>query len=395
MLPLRDFFAPDRTLGNQELDQKQKDFVAKALAAMDSNERNKLRDRAIKARKLALSRMVARPVLDEDDEDEDIPAKVKRPQKPLEEFLYQLLKEEVVEEAVPVQTQCATVIALHRKRCEVVLGSERIDCILTPDQAKWQQSQFAVGDLVNIHQAEEIWRIHSVQPRRTKLSRPDPGSADRERVIVANVDVIVVVVSVKAPPLHPRVIDRYLIAIQRGGADAVIAVNKSDLLSPDDEEFRLLDPYRGLAPIIRVSAMGKNGLDELRTHLEGKRSAFVGHSGVGKSSLLNALKPELELDTGAVSEGYGRGTHTTTSSHLWELGGGTEIIDTPGVRAFGLFKLAREELIDYFPEFEGISCRFRDCSHTVEPGCGIRAASEEGTLNRARFDTYGRILASL
>jgi ribosome biogenesis GTPase / thiamine phosphate phosphatase len=378
------------------LDQKQKDFINRAMAAMDGNERKKVRDRAIKARKLALSRLTAQPVQDvEDDEDDESPIAFRKPTLPLEDFIFRILTEEVVVAETLTQTQVGTVIALHRKRCEVVLGAERIDCILTPEQAKWQQSQFAVGDLVNVHKSEEIWRIHSVQPRKTKLSRPDPGSDDRERVIVANVDVIVVVVSVKAPPLHPRVIDRYLIAIQRGGAEAVIAVNKSDLLDPDDEEFNLLDPYRGLAPIIRVSASAKLGLKELREKLEGKRSAFVGHSGVGKSSLLNALKPDLRLDTGSLSEGYGRGTHTTTSSHLWDLGDGTEIIDTPGVRAFGLFKLAKEELIDYFPEFEGIPCRFRDCSHTVEPACGIRAAAEAGQINPARFDTYKRILETL
>ena len=366
------------------------------MAAMDGNERKKVRDRAIKARKLALSRMTSRPVIEvEEDEEDDTPMPVRKPTLPLEEFILRILTEEVATLELVKETQVGTVIALHRKRCEVVLAAERVDCILTPDQAKWQQSQFAVGDLVNVYKEDEIWRIQDVHPRRTKLSRPDPGSAERERVIVANVDVIVVVVSVKAPPLHPRVIDRYLIAIQRGGADAVIAVNKSDLLNSDDEEFNLLDPYRGLAPIIRVSAFAKNGLDDLHQHLEGKRSAFVGHSGVGKSSLLNALKPDLELDTGAVSEGYGRGTHTTTSSHLWDLGDGTEIIDTPGVRAFGLFKLEREELIEYFPEFEGFDCRFRDCSHTVEPGCGIRAAAEEGLINPARFDTYQRILQSL
>lgn len=375
------------------------------MAALDGNERKKLRERAIKARKLELLKLPARPqrhldnhVLDEDKEDgdEEVIEVVSKPRTPpLEEYLYKLLKEEPRADEPKPQVQIGTVIALHRKRCEVVLEGQTIDCTLTADQAKWQQSQFAVGDLAEVYSSEGIWRIHAIQPRRTKLSRPDPGSSNRERVIVANVDIVVVVVSVKAPPLHPRVIDRYLIAIQRGGAEAIIAVNKSDLLEADDQEFELLDPYRGLAPIIRVSAARKDGLYELKSYLQGKRSAFVGHSGVGKSSLLNALKPELQLDTGSVSEGYGRGTHTTTSSHLWDLGDGTEIIDTPGVRAFGLFKLERDDLIDYFPEFHGFSCRFSDCGHTVEPGCGIVAAVKNGTINPARFDSYQRILGTL
>jgi ribosome biogenesis GTPase / thiamine phosphate phosphatase len=383
------------------LDQKQKEFVAKAMAALDGNERQKLKERAIKARKLALTRLPSRPkkqidlthIEEDDEEEEQIDFKQRTP--PLEEFIYKLLKEEQEASNENLDFKTGTVIAMHRKRCEVVVDGDTIDCILTTDQAKWQQSQFAVGDLAQVYQAEEVWRIHSIQTRRTKLSRPDPGSSNRERVIVANVDVIVVVVSVKAPPLHPRVIDRYLIAIERGGASAVIAVNKSDLLESEDEEFKLLDPYRGLAPVILVSAARKDGLDELKQHLHGKRSAFVGHSGVGKSSLLNALKPDLQLHTSAVSEGYGRGTHTTTSSHLWDLGEGTEIIDTPGVRAFGLFQLCREDLIDYFPEFSGFQCRFSNCSHTVEPGCGIIQAVREGTINSARFDSYQRILGTL
>ena len=187
------------------------------MAAMDGNERKKVRDRAIKARKLALSRMTSRPVIEvEEDEEDDTPMPIRKPTLPLEEFILRILTEEVAAPEPVKETQVGTVIALHRKRCEVVLATERVDCILTPDQAKWQQSQFAVGDLVNVVNEDEIWRIQDVHPRRTKLSRPDPGSAERERVIVANIDVIVVVVSVKAPPLHPRVIDRYLIAIQRG-----------------------------------------------------------------------------------------------------------------------------------------------------------------------------------
>jgi ribosome biogenesis GTPase len=251
-----------------------------------------------------------------------------------------------------------------------------------------------VGDDVEIGLAADgrTWKLSRILPRRTKLSRPDVGNSNVERVIVANVDVVAIVVSVVSPPLHPRLIDRYLIAIQRGGARAILLVNKIDLLE-HKEDLGLLDPYRQLLPVYVCSCETGEGIQLIRDVLRDSVTAFVGHSGVGKSSVMNALYPELDRDTGDVMRGYGRGAHTTTASQLFDVAGGTRLIDTPGIRSFGLWKMEPGELKWYFPEFEGIQCRFNDCSHSHEPGCGVRNAVDAGDVHAARFDTYLRLLA--
>ena len=177
----------------------------------------------------------------------------------------------------------------------------------------------------------------------------------------------------------------------------MLAVNKWDLLSdgPPDQE-RLLDPYRAFGlPVIPVSADRGTGLNDLRATVAGRLVAFVGHSGVGKSSLVNALAPGLALETGAVAPGRGTGRHTTRGSRLYAIGLGTRVIDTPGVRAFGLWDVGAEALAEGFPEFAGLECRFRDCRHEGEPGCGLALALERGEVREARAETYRRLLASL
>jgi ribosome biogenesis GTPase len=355
-------------------------------------------------RKLAQKQNNTRPRraylhLAEDDEPAEIG--VRQPQSSLHDWVLRLLAMDEPEEVISdAKLPVGTVIAIGPRSAEVVLDGRVLTCLLAKEIADKQQSEIAVGDLVEIEQrGEHTAIIQAVRPRRSKLSRPDPDRNVHERVIVANVDIVVVVVSVVSPPLHPRLIDRYLIAIRRGGAEAVICVNKADLLSETEleAELEVLQPYDRLGiPIVRCSAAERRGSDQLRELLNGKVSAFVGHSGVGKSSLLNALKPELKLEVGSVSEGYGRGTHTTTRSTMWDLGEDTKIIDTPGVRSFGLWKLRAEELPWYFPEFAAIGgCKFRDCAHSHEPDCGVKAAVESGEISRDRYDTYLRILASL
>lgn len=262
-------------------------------------------------------------------------------------------------------------------------------------EAKLAGHRLAVGDQATIGLAEDgkTWQVEAIGERRSKLSRPDVANPHLERVIVANVDVVCIVVSVVAPPLHPRIIDRYMIAIQRGGAKPVLCVNKLDLLGDDEEELRKLEPYAALdVPIYGCSASTGQGIAELREELAGKTAAFVGHSGVGKSSVMNAIFPRLELKTGQLMGGYGRGAHTTTTSSLHDFPDGTRLIDTPGVRSFGLGKLSREELQWHFPEFEPFQCKFRDCAHDHEPECAVRAAAERGDVHPVRYDTYLRIL---
>jgi len=229
----------------------------------------------------------------------------------------------------------------------------------------------------------------------TELTRPDPLHKHMQRLIAANVDVVIHVVSVKAPPLRPRLIDRFLIAIQRGGAQPVICVNKIDLIDAAERERELekLAPYLELdVPVIGCSTRTGEGLDALRDAVQGKMAALVGHSGVGKSSILNALDTSLQLVTNALHK-RGTGRHTTSASTLYDFGGGTLLIDTPGIREFGLWDLDRDSLRDYFPELTepSESCRFTNCTHVHEPDCEVQQRVERGELNPARYETYVRL----
>ncbi|HVR39850.1 MAG TPA: ribosome small subunit-dependent GTPase A [Thermoanaerobaculia bacterium] len=292
----------------------------------------------------------------------------------------------------------AIVISVSSGRCRVFHRGDEVDCTVPPEIAMHQKSTLAVGDRVVIDRGE-IDKLVAVLPRRSVLARPDPLHKHRQRLIAANVDVVVHVVSVKAPPLRPRLIDRYLIAIQRGGAQPVICVNKIDLLDAEERDIEIekLAPYIDLGvPIIGCSTRTGEGLESLRTHVEGKMTALVGHSGVGKSSILNALDESLDLATRALHK-RGTGRHTTTASTLYDFGDGTYLIDTPGIREFGLWDLDRESLRDYFPEFEEPSelCRFTNCTHVHEPDCEVKRLVEEGELSEARYETYERLWSDL
>jgi len=298
------------------------------------------------------------------------------------------------------------VISMTRRYCTVLENGEEVECFLPARLAAAQHSGIAVGDRALFYEkVDGSLMIHSVEERGTVLARPDPHNVQKERVIAANIDYVVNVVSVKAPPLRPRLIDRYLIATTRGGATPIICVNKVDLLSPSDldSELAQLDVYRDLGlKIVKCSAETGEGLEDLHRAIAGGMSVFVGHSGVGKSSILRALVEQLELDhidtdairTADVSKARGTGRHTTRMSTLFDLGDGTTIIDTPGIREFGLWNMDTESLRAYFPEFDDLAleCRFNDCTHTHEPGCAVKAAVEDGSLSGARYDTYLRLV---
>ncbi|HRI43449.1 MAG TPA: ribosome small subunit-dependent GTPase A [Fimbriimonadaceae bacterium] len=382
------------------MNPKLKSILDVRLAGLDANERNKLYKRAQKVRKETLRRS-SRCARYEDDEGASIR---RRSAESLVEIVLKLLEEEQKPQPdvqAATDLRCGQVVWLSAGRCRVKAKDAQeasVECTVAPDLVRRQQSDLAVGDFVWFGRREDVLQVVVVEPRLTKLARPDPANRHLERVVAANVDVVVVVVSVVEPPLHPRLIDRFVIAIERGGAEVLLCVNKVDRLDTlpkQESELAKLEPYDAMGlSIVLCSAETGFGLDDLRRRLTGRLCAFVGHSGVGKSSLVNALAPELDLAVRAVSPGYGRGRHTTVASTLHELPCGLRVIDTPGVRSFGLGKLDPEDIPGYFPEFEPYiaHCRFRDCRHMHEPVCGVREAVADGRLSRMRYETYCRML---
>lgn len=336
------------------------------------------------------------------DEDEDGDWQAFQKMRPQAQLDLSAAKRAAAERAAPetVSDSCASalVVSVARDRVRLRLaGGERGEAELGGAGPRP-----AVGDEALLSELEDgRLRLVGLGPRRSVLSRPDPGNPRQERVLAANIDVAVVVASVVRPALKPALIDRFLIAIERGGARPLLCVNKSDLLADEAarEEVRdALAPYRGLGlEILWTSAETGEGLAELRAALAGRTCVFVGHSGVGKSTVLNALDPERARDTGTGREFDGKGRHTTSASELVELPGGTRLIDTPGIRSLGLWKIAPDELGQSFADFEEPAqfCRFRDCRHRSEPRCGVREAVDAGRVARERYATYLRILESL
>jgi len=289
------------------------------------------------------------------------------------------------------------VLSVAKGRAWVRHEGEDLACELPRELAEVQQSALAPGDRARIEYRIDRWWICEVLPRRTVLTRLDPHIKTRERAIVANVDVVVVVVSVVAPPLHPRLIDRYLAAIHRGGAAAMIVVNKVDLHEDALDlaaDLALLDPYREMGvPVYSASTSDGNGIDEIRAALVGRTAVFVGHSGVGKSSLLAAVAPASNAVAGSVSE-TGKGRHTTTRSELIEMDG-LRIVDTPGIREFAVEFRSAAEVAECFEEFAAAGgCKFGNCVHIDEPGCAVRAALATGVVSRARYGSYRRLVSS-
>lgn len=237
--------------------------------------------------------------------------------------------------------------------------------------------------------------IQSIEERSSLVERLEPGGR-RSKPLVANLDTLVVVASVGAPPLKPGLIDRYLICAHHWHLDPLIIVNKWELAEEIDLLYVRLYEALGYRCIM-ASAYEKIALDEIRTVLEGRQSAFLGHSGVGKSSLLNELFPGVQLATGELSMQSQRGRHTTTASRLLPFEKGGFVIDTPGVREFGITGIPSQALSDCFPEFRELSkkCRFQPCSHTHEPDCAIRQGVENDDLADFRYQAYLKIYAEI
>lgn len=239
--------------------------------------------------------------------------------------------------------------------------------------------------------------IEQVLPRRSALTRQDVFLKHLRQVVVANADQVLIVASWREPVIWLELIDRYLIAARRSGLGAVVCVNKVDLAESLAEVDGAMQPYRELGfEVIKASARTGQGIESLRQTLEGKVTVLVGMSGAGKSSLVTAVQPGLTIRTSEVRAQSGEGRHTTTQAALFRLANCGAVVDTPGIREFGIAGLTRRELGGYFPEFARATvCRFADCAHMAEPDCGVQAAVASGAIARSRYHSYTLIYAAL
>lgn len=236
--------------------------------------------------------------------------------------------------------------------------------------------------------------IERVEPRQSTLSR---GQAGREHVLVSNVDQVLIVTSAADPPLKPNLIDRFLISAEKGEVDSIVCINKIDLVDPVE-----LQPLAGLYgrlgyEVVLTSATDGRGVERLRHLLTERQTVLTGQSGVGKSSLLNALDPSLNLRTTRISNWSGKGQHTTRRAVMLPLEFGGWVVDTPGIRQMELWDVIPEEVEAYFVEFRPFvaQCRFPDCTHTHETGCGVKQAVDRKLIAGGRYESYVRIVTGV
>ena len=240
----------------------------------------------------------------------------------------------------------------------------------------------AVGDKVEleiIDEAEKKGVINSIYPRKNQFIRPP----------IANVDTFVVVFAASKPKPNLVLVDKFLVMAEMHGVEAVICINKSDLVSPEVlAEYRAI--YGNIYPVIAVSARTGEGMDELKQAVSGKTAALAGPSGVGKSTIINALIPHANMETGSISEKTKRGKHTTRHVEIFRADGGGRIFDTPGFTSFEIMEAEEDNLMHYYPDIDRYSanCYYDNCRHLKEPSCAVREALNEGKIYRLRYESY-------
>lgn len=239
--------------------------------------------------------------------------------------------------------------------------------------------------------------IEAVEPRESEFKRPD--FYDGLKPVAANIDQILIV-SALLPDLTPNIIDRYLVAVEQLDITPVLLINKLDLI--DDSNRELVEQTQQLYEsigyqVVILSAKLEQGIAQIKSLLANKTSVFVGQSGVGKSSIVNAILPEVNIETKQVSDNSRLGVHTTTASRLYRLDNGGSIIDSPGVREFAMWHLEQEEILNGFIEFRPFitQCKFRDCKHQKDPGCALKQAIKDGLVSEVRYQSYVRILQTV
>ncbi|MBA3817243.1 MAG: ribosome small subunit-dependent GTPase A [Parachlamydiaceae bacterium] len=321
-------------------------------------------------------------------------------------------QEQQVQVFDPKALERGRVLSIASQGIYVQVGEEIILCTLR-GLLKKDKTQFknlvTVGDFVFLERdIGGHGLIAQVETRRTVLSRAENLSRRKEQLIASNIDQVIIVVSVVSPPLKPSLVDRYIIAAQKGGMEPVVVVNKIDLLETSTESDPTLEEEKQLyiaflkayqeagIRVIPLSAVTKEGLEDLKLAMKDKASVFSGQSGVGKSSLINMMTGK-NLRVGGMVDKTNKGTHTTTTAQLLPLEFGGWCIDTPGIKSFGVWHLDQEEIKAYFPEiFEyGRNCRYPDCSHLSEESCAVIKAVEEGKISILRYTSYFALMESV
>ena len=256
----------------------------------------------------------------------------------------------------------------------------------------------AVGDYVQIIiNNEGTAFISEIEDRKNYIIRRASNLSKQSHILAANLDQCMLIVTINYPETSTIFIDRFLATAEAYRVPVKLIFNKTDRYNEDDTRYMdaLINLYTYIGyPCFKVSALKNIGTDEVKKDLEGKVTLLSGNSGVGKSTLINAILPEQTLKTGEISDYHNKGMHTTTFSEMFPVDGGGYIIDTPGIKGFGLIDIEGRELRHFFPEMMRLSpgCRFYDCSHTHEPGCAVREAVERGELSFQRYESYLKIL---
>ena len=256
----------------------------------------------------------------------------------------------------------------------------------------------AVGDRVSITPNQEGTAfITSIEDRKNYIIRKSPNLSKQSHIIAANVDQAFLVVTINRPVTSTTFIDRFLASAEAYRVPVVLLFNKTDALEDEEREYQqmMIDLYETVGyQRLAISAANGSGMDKVRELLAGKTTVLSGNSGVGKSTLINSLLPDVQLKTAEISDAHNAGTHTTTFSEMLELPEGGYIIDTPGIKGFGTFDIEPEELTSYFKEIFHFSkdCRFNNCTHTHEPGCAVLKAVEEHYIAQSRYLSYLNML---